>query len=226
MFLAALVVAAAVSATPTAGANPGAPAPADGTYNYTITKGTDTIGKSSVTIKRSDIGLTVHETESVTPFNFTIDEIVDNSTLDPKAYTGTYARGSETQTTVRVAFDKSGATVTIDGVAGTAPLPNPPGISNAYPLEFQLMTGYAMLPAQIHAAKASRFSQIAPRLVLQYVAHVDPHSAAQRPSGVPANDALLSVRGQQDFDEWYDPSTFVVHALSVPSQQLLVTLTK
>lgn len=225
----ALVIAAAVSASPTpVAANfGGAAAPPDGTYNYTISKGGDALGKSTVTIKRADVGVTIHETETMAgSLNFTIDEILDAATLAPKAYSGTYARSADAQTTARAAIDRNGAVITIDGVPGTAPLPNPRGIKNAYVLEGALMSGFALLPAQIHASKASQFSQILPRQVLQFVAHVDQHPAAIRPSSVPAGDALLSITGQVNFDEWYDPSTFVLHALTVPSQQVLITLTK
>ncbi len=222
--LLAVLVAAALSATP-APPSAGASAPADGSYSYTITQNGNDVGKSSFTIKRADVGLTVHETETVTPYNFVVDEIFDSETLTPKAYTGVYARGTDTST-VHAAFDHSGATVTIEGTEGTAPLPNPPGVKQAYVLEGMLMSGFAMLPAQIHASKATQFSLIEPRAVLQFLAHVDPHPIASRPSGVPPSDALLSITGSVNVDEWYDPATFVLHALSMPSQQVLITLTK
>ena len=215
------------AATATRSAPSGPAAPADGTYNYTITKGSDAIGKSSVTIKRTDIGLTIHEAETLTGgFSFVIDEIVEVATLAPKAYTGSYSKGSDAQTTVRAAFDRNGATVTIDGVPGTAPLPNPQGIKNAYVLEGSLVTGFAMLPAQLRASKAGQFSLIAPREVLQFVGRVDARAVASRPSGVPAGDVVLSVSAPVNFDEWYDPATFVLHTVSIPSQQVLITLTK
>jgi hypothetical protein len=228
VFLAALVVAAAVSASPSpAPAYNGAAAPPDGVYNYTITQNGNAIGKSSVTIKRGEVGLTVHETETVQgTYNFTIDEILDTATLAPKAYSGTYSRGSDAPSVARAVFDKSGATVTIDGVPGTAPLPNPRGIKDVYVLEGSLMSGFALLPAQIHFSKATQFSEIVPRQVLQLTSRVEPHPGATRPNGVPSSDVVLSISGTVDFDEWYDPGSFVLHAMSVPSQQVLITLTK
>ncbi len=228
MLLAAVAVAATLGASPgpTPASAAGASAPPDGSYNYSITQDGAEIGKSSLAIKRTDMGVTVHESETMqTSYSFVIDEIFDMATLAPRAYTGVYTRGTDT-TTVHAAFDRSGATVTIDNTTGTAPLPNPPGIKDVYVLEGAEMSGFAMLPAQIHASRATQFSQILPRRVIQLVCRVDQHAGAARPSGVPAGDALLSINGQVNFDEWYDPVTFVVHALSVPSQQVLITLTK
>ena len=226
MFL-ALVVAAAVSASPSpVPVSNGAPAPADGVYNYTITQAGGEIGKSAVTIKRSDIGLTVHETETLQgSYSFIVDEILDSLTLAPKAYVGSYSRSGDSSV-ARAAFDRGGATVTIDGVPGAAPLPTPSGVKDMYVVEGSLVSGFALLPAQLHSSKATQFSQIVPRQVLQIPGRVEPHPGATRPSGVPATDALLSVSSTVNFDAWYDPGTFVLHALSVPSQQVLISLNK
>lgn len=228
LLLAALVVAAAVSASSASAATPGgAAAPPDGVYNYTITQAGNQMGKSAVTIKRSDLGLTVHESETVSgAHSFIIDEILDALTLAPKAYVGSYSIGNDSPSVARAAFDRAGATVTIDGVPGTAPLPNPRGVKDAYVLEGSLVSGFALLPAQIHSSRATQFSEIVPRQVLQIPGRVEAHPGISRPTGVPAGDALLSVSSSVDFDAWYDPSTFVLHAVSVPSQQILISLTK
>jgi hypothetical protein len=228
LFLAAFVVAAAVSAAPSPTPAPnGAAAPADGVYNYTITQAGNSLGKSTVTIKRSDIGLTIHETETVLgTHSFVIDEILDALTLAPKAYVGSYSIGDDSPSVARAAFDRAGATITIDGVPGTAPLPYPRGVKDAYVMEGSLVTGFALLPAQIHSSRATQFSEIVPRQVLQIQGRVEPHPGITRPSGVPAGDAVLSVSSSVNFDAWYDPATFVLHAVSVPSQQVLISLAK
>jgi len=228
LFLAALVIAAAVSASPSPAPAPnGAAAPPDGVYNYTITQAGTTMGKSAVTIKRSDIGLTIHESQTLSgSHSFIIDEILDSLTLAPKAYVGSYSIGDDSPSVARAAFDRGGATVTIDGVPGTAPLPNPRGVKDAYVMEGSLVSGFALLPAQIHSSKATQFSEIVPRQVLQILGRVEPHPGTSRPNGVPAGDAVLSVSSSVNFDAWYDPATFVLHAVSVPSQQVLISLTK
>ena len=228
MFLAALVVAAAVSASPSpAPGSHGAAAPPDGVYTYTITQAGNAMGKSSVTIKRSDIGLTIHEAQTLSgSHSFVVDEILDSLTLAPKAYVGSYSMGNDSPSVARAAFDRGGATVTIDGVPGTAPLPNPRGVKDAYVMEGSLVSGFALLPAQIHSSRATQFSEIVPRQVLQILGRVEPHPGTTRPTGVPAGDAVLSVSSSVNFDAWYDPATFVLHAVSVPSQQVLISLTK
>jgi hypothetical protein len=228
LFLTALVVAAAVSASPSpAPGSNGAAAPPDGVYTYTITQAGSALGKSSVTIKRSEIGLTIHEAETLSgSHSFVIDEILDALTLAPKAYVGSYSMGDDSTSVARAAFDRGGATVTIDGVPGTAPLPNPRGVRDAYVMEGSLVTGFALLPAQIHSSRATQFSEIVPRQVLQMIGRVEPHPGSARPNGVPAGDAVLSVSSSVNFDAWYDPVTFVLHAVSVPSQQVLISLTK
>ena len=54
MVLAALLLAAAVAA-----------APPDGTYKYTIEQTSTAIGSATVSVKRADVGIQVHETQEV-----------------------------------------------------------------------------------------------------------------------------------------------------------------
>ncbi len=217
---------AAAAPQPSAAAPSGSAAPPDGTYTYSIQQTGSDLGKSTVKIARADIGITVHEEQQLqSSYTFIVDEIFDPATLSPRAFTGVYTRDTSSST-VRVAVDGGGATVTIDGTPGTASFPNPPGVKQTYLIEGTLMSGFAMLPAEIHASKATQFSLVAPRSVLQAVCSVDPHPIVTRPPSVPANDDVLSVTGKVNFDAWYDPQTFVVHAVSVPSQQVLIILTK
>jgi hypothetical protein len=228
-----LVVAAAVQVAANAATGSAANAPSTalgapplGTYTYTVQQGGNDLGTATVSIGRSDVGLTVHEDQTLQgSLTYAIDEIFDATTFDPRAYTGAYARGN-TATTVRVVVDSGGATVTIDGTSGTAPFPNPSGIKHAYIIEGTLMSGYVMLPAQLHASKATQFSQISPRSVSQMTGTVDLHPALPRPASVPPGDVALSVTGKVNFDVWYDPATMLVHAVSAPGQQLLITLKK
>lgn len=228
MTIASLIISVSlqVAATAAASGTTAMPAPPPGTYTYSVQQGGNDIGTSTITIGRSDVGLTVHESQTLTgSLSYTIDEIFETTTFDPRAYTGIYARGN-TATTVRAAVDSGGATVTIDGTSGTAPFPNPRGIKHTYIIEGTLMSGYVMLPAELHASNATRFSLVSPRSVAQMVANVDLHPAVTRPAGVPTADVALSVSGKVSFDVWYDPITMVVHAVSSPGQQLLITLKK
>ena len=230
LLVVAMLRAAVVAAGPSGTVTPAAPAasamPPLGTYTYSVQRSGSELGTSTVTIQRADIGLTVHEDQTLQGgYSYKIDEIFDASTLAPRAYTGVYGLGTSS-TTVRVAVDASGATVTFDATSGTAPFPNPRGVKQTYIAEGTLMSGYVLLPAQLHATKASQFALVSPRSVVQMICTVDPHPSATRPVGVPANDVVLSITAKQSFDVWYDPATFVVHALSVPGQQVLITFKK
>lgn len=219
MLLAALLVAAAVSA------GSGAPAPADGTYNYSIEAGSDKIGSSSVTVKRSDAGITVHETQTKGAFSFVVDEILDPSTLAHKSYIATYTKAGASQT-IRVFFDRSGATVMYDRINGSSPLALPAGVKDGFIIEASLMTGFLFLPAQIHQANANQFGDLIPSQMFVFTNKVDATAKPARPDGVPKGDVSLSISGPVNYDEWYDPTTFVLHAVSVPIQNVVIRLTK
>jgi hypothetical protein len=233
MLVAALVATflVASSGSTAAGSGSTATAPGDGTYNYSILQNGSPIGTSSVTVKRSDIGISLHETETLDQMNFAVDETLDAATLAPKSYVATYQRGAGSQT-ARVIFDDKGATMTFDGTNTNQPLPLPAGVKNGYVIEGALMTGFLFLPAQIHATKATDFAQYIPSKVLQGAGHVDSTGHPVRPAGVPAGDVSLSIRftvplgPSVNLDEWYDPATFALHAVSVPDQNVLMKVTK
>ena len=99
-----------------------AAAPPDGTYNYSITQSGSQIGTSTVIVKRVGSDVTVHETETLGTLSFVIDEVLDSATLNPKTYVASYTKDTYTQT-ARGSFDRSGATVSFDGVPGTQVFP-------------------------------------------------------------------------------------------------------
>lgn len=221
MFLAA-VIAAAVGASASSG---GAAAPPDGTYNYSITQSGSPIGTSTVTLKRSAGSITIHESETLGAVSSVVDETLDAGTLDPKTYLATYTKGGGSQT-AHVSFDRAGATITLDGVPGNTSFNLPAGIRNAYVLESAIMTGFLMLPAQIHSSRASQFLQVVPSDVAQLTGRVSQTTAGPRPADLPSGDVSLAIGGRISFDEWYDPNTYVLHAVSVPLQDVLIKLTK
>lgn len=221
MILLAVVVAATIGAAQVGVAA----APPDGTYNYSITQSGSQIGTSTVIVKRVGSDVTVHETETLGTLSFVIDEVLDSATLNPKTYVASYTKDTYTQT-ARGSFDRSGATVSFDGVPGTQVFPFDNGNKNAYVLEQSLLTGFFMLPAQIHATRANQFMQVVPSQVLAVTGRINGTTAGPRPSGLPAQDVPLSVGSKVNFDEWYDPGTFVLQAVSVPIQNVLIKLTK
>lgn len=221
MFFAAVIVAAAIGGAGSEGAG----APPDGTYNYSITQSGSAIGTSTVTIKRSVGGIAIHETETLGQESFVVDETLASDTLNPKTYVATYVKGTGSQT-ARVEFDRTGATVTLDGVPSSSFFSLPAGVPNAYVLELSLMTGFVALPAQLRATKASQFLQIVPSQVISLTSRVSSVTAGDRPADVPSGDVSLTIGGRVSFDEWYDPNTYILHAVSVPIQDVLIKLTK
>ena len=219
MFL-AVVVAAALS-----GGSGNAPAPPDGTYNYSIIQAGTQIGTSSLILKRLANEITIHETQTLGDSSFIVDERVDASTLAPESYIATYSKGTGSQT-ARAGFDSKGATVSLDGVSGTQDFPLSGGVRNAYVVEMALMTGYFLLPAQIRQSRSSQFMQVIPSEVESMVTRVTPQALSPRPASTPANDASISVASKVDLDEWYDPGSLVLDTVAVPIQNVVIKRTK
>ncbi len=203
-------------------------APPDGTYSYSIDRASANIGTSTVTVKRSGDAIVVHETQTMPAQKLavTVDETLAGSQLAPKSYVGNYAREGGTPVVVRMTFNASGAAATVDGASGSTTLSLPSRISSGYVIEGALLTGFLFLPAQLHASRATAFAGIVPSKLTQITDTVDRGMRPVRPPGAPANDVAVSIRGPVDFQEWYDPTTFVLDAVSVPSQNVLIHLTK
>jgi hypothetical protein len=221
MIFLAVVAAATIGAAPVGTAA----APPDGSYTYSINQSGSQIGTSTVTLKHTGSDISVHETETLGTLSFVIDEVLDATTLDPKTYVASYTKDTYTQT-ARGSFDRSGASISFDGVPGSQSFPFTDGSKNAYVLEQSLLTGFFMLPAQIHASRASQFMQVVPSQVLTLTSRINATTAGPRPAGLPAQAVPLSVGSKVNFDEWYDPGTFVLEAVSVPIQDVLIKLTK
>lgn len=207
MVLAAFLVAAAVAA-----------APPDGTYSYTIQQTSNNIGTATVSVKHADLGIQIHESQDLkmasSTRSYAVDETLDPGSLAPRSYVGTYTQDG-TPAVFRMAFDASGARASVDGVSGVTSVAMPPGAKSAFIVELSLMSGYLFLPAQVNAAKVTRFAAVVPSELDAVINHIDSNMNPVRPAGIPAQDVSLSVSGgQMNYDEWYDPLTFVVHAVT------------
>jgi len=218
MILAAVLVAAAVAA-----------APPDGTYSYSLEQSSASIGSATVTVKHADAGIVIHETQDLklpsSTRSYAIDETLDPATLSPRSYTGTYTQDG-TPAVVRMALAASGVRATIDGVSGVSSVTLPPGTRSAYIVELSLLSGYLFLPAQVNASHASKFAAVVPSELTAVVNRVDNNMNPIRPANIPGQDVSLSIGGAVDYDIWYDPLSFTVHAVSVPTQNAVFRLTK
>jgi hypothetical protein len=220
-----LFVAAIVAAAVNLASASNQPAPPDGTYTYSILKSGSQIGASTVTVRRAGPNITIHETQTMGDLTFVVDETVQASTLAPESYVATYTKNGSSQT-ARAAFDRTGATVSFDGISGSQYFPLTASLDNAYVLESSIVTGLFLLPAQIHASRATQFLQIVPSRVSSLVSHVNAQAVGPRPGIIAASDASLSIASQVNFDEWYNPNTYVLDCVSVPIQDVLIKLTK
>lgn len=207
MLIAALTVAAALAV-----------APPDGTYSFSIEQTSASIGTATVTVKRADSGLQIHEKQDLkmnaTSRSYAVDETLDPASLAPRTYVGTYSQDG-TPAVFRMAFDASGARASVDGVNGVTSVTMPPGTKAAFIAELSLMSGYLFLPAQVNAARVTKFAAVVPSELDAVVNHVDANMNPGRPAGVPPQDVPLSISGgAMNYDEWYDPLSFVVHAVT------------
>lgn len=202
-----------------------APAPPDARYTYSFSREGSTLGTTTIILKRDAGALKVHESATTTAGTAETDEELDAGTLVPTSYRAAYAGRGETAK-VKLTFDADGATEMIEGKTDPLPLKFLAGTTNDIVLDGALMSGFLLLPAQVHVANVAVFSAIAPIAGQQVVLTVDGAAKPDKPATAPAGDSSLSVSGPVPFIEWYDPTTFVVDELDVPSQQFVVTLSK
>ncbi|MDQ6780181.1 MAG: hypothetical protein M3Z37_03375 [Candidatus Eremiobacteraeota bacterium] len=216
MFLAALSVAAALAV-----------APPDGTYSFSIEQTSVSIGTTTVTVKRADAGVQIHEKQDLkmnaTSRSYAVDETLDAASLAPRTYVGTYSQDGS-PAVFRMAFDAAGARASVDGVNGVTAVVMPPGTKAAFIAELSLMSGYLFLPAQVSAARVTKFAAVVPSELDAIVNHVETNMNPSRPSGIPPQDVPLSISGgAMSYDEWYDPLSFVVHAVTFSNGVIRLT---
>ena len=97
------------------------------------------------------------------------------------------------------------------------------------PLELMgdnLVSSGLMLPAMLHATGANTFTLAVLNTGKPLVCKVVSDPLPSRPASLPATDAelALEVAGIR-FIYWYDPATYVVHDVAIPSQQAEFRLT-
>lgn len=209
----------AVMALPRAlpAASPGHVLP-DGTYAYVMSVNGSPYVTSTIVV-RHGTGK-IHIDERAVQNGLTI---VTQRVVDPKTFaTIGYRTDAGGVTPATIALTATTATVTqgashlsIDAL-GAAP----------FLISDNLIAGFALVPATLHAAGANRLSIacLCMRNFVALAASVVPADEA-RPAGVPADDAseAISLEGQT-LTFWYDRETFVVQAMDLPAQHLALTL--
>ncbi len=219
MLHAALLLAAAATA-------PVAPRPPDATYSYAIQAGGIPLGSSTVAIDGSTRGTVVvkeNVSMSVPRSTATATTRYDAATLHETGYTGDFNLASGAQHTV-VTVKPGAMTLTVPG-GGTLDIPADPSA----PLELvgdNLVGGSIMIPAVLHATGAKAFTLAVLGGARPIVCKVVTDPLPSRPAGVPASDVELALElASIRVIYWYDPATYVVHDVAIPSQQAEFRLT-
>jgi hypothetical protein len=201
----------------------------DGTYQYALRQSSTTIGTSSVAVRRAGRVIGIHEDETLTGTQLgtvqaTSDEAVITDSLAPVSFNASYLASGKT-TTVRLDMVRDTGAFTVNGERLTVPVRMLPDTQAMAIQDQALVTSFITLPAIAQMAKATAITIAVPTAARTFSMQLDP-AAAQRPSGVPVGDVGFNVASPVAFSIWYDPNTGVVDEVDVPSQNLVIALTK
>jgi hypothetical protein len=200
--------------------------PPDATYTYAIQAGGAALGTSTVAVDGRTPGtivVTEHATMSQPSYTATTTTRFDATTLRETGYTADFTLPNGVQHT-DVTVKPGTMAVTVSGGGGNVDIP----ADASAPLELvgdNLVGSSILVPAILHATGAKSFTLAVlsggKPLVCNVV--IDPLPA--RPASVPAADVELplEVAGVR-FIYWYDPATYVVHDMLIPSQQAEIRL--
>ncbi len=203
-----------------------APRPPDATYSYAIQAGGVPIGSSTVVVDGTTPGtVVVKESASMSMPHYTATATTryDAATLHETGYSADFHLASGTQhTDVTV---KPGAMTLTVPAGGTLDILADP----AAPLELvgdNLVGGSIMVPAALHATGAKTFTLAVLAGAQPLVCKVVADPLPSRPASVPATDVELALElASIRVIYWYDPATYVVHDVAIPSQQAEFRLT-
>jgi hypothetical protein len=217
----AVLLAAATSIAATA---PAPPRPPDGTYTYAVVLRGATLGTTAIAVHGEGAGISVKETATFTaPAPFSAVTVTHyDAALRETRYSGEFTQPSGSQHT--------DLTVTPGDVHV-----NVPGQSvdlravPSAPLEVtddHLLALHAMLPAMLHATGAQTFSVAVLAGGQVVVGRVAGGAAPAAPSSAKPGDRTLTldVAGLR-VSYWFDPATYVVHAVAIPAQNAEFRLT-
>jgi hypothetical protein len=209
-----LILAAAVAAA----------APVDGTYTYVTQFNGAQVEKTAVTVKHDPLGNVVLSESASGFMNGRSGSISDTLTLDqqlaPVGYSSLASIADSRSMRAAVTFKNDQALQSGD-VTKTYSLAA--DAKHFVVLDFGPFTGYFAFPAQMQAWNDQPVIAIVPLYAQGVPIAVDKSIVADRPKGVPAADAQISVKNPVEFTVWYDPKTLVVDEMDVPSEGVIVT---
>jgi len=208
-------------------ASAAAPAPPDGSYKYAVTRGGSNVGNATLTVKRAAPSVGIHEVETFGGVTETVDESLDGGDLSPTSYASSFPVTSDVTVTAHISFYSGGARETVDGVPGSTDFRLESGTKRIVIVDGAMATGFLFLPAQVKSQRLTTFTLLAPSLADTYYCKVNATASPPRPAGLPAADVGVTFdgaghSGNTEFVVWYDPTSFVVDEVDVPTQQVTI----
>jgi hypothetical protein len=203
--------------------------PPDGTYEYALKQGATTVATSTVTVKRSGSVVGIHEAQSVQDptlgtVQISADESLLAESLAPLSFAAAYMASGKT-TDIRVALSGNSGAFVHNGQRLSVPIRLLPGTQAMLVQDQTLVLSFLCVPGLVQIVRASGITQIVPTAGAIHPMFVDP-APQTKPSGVPAADAGVGIASPVSFSVWFDPRTGIVDEIDVPSQSLVVSLTK
>jgi hypothetical protein len=202
-----------------------APFPAAGTYTYAASLGGQPVGQWSVTVAGTADGTQINESSSASVAGMALSAtaaLVLGPDLAPTKYDGHYRTPGQSP---NVSVSLTPATATVVGAMSSQPqqLQLAPQTRHFVVIEPGLLAGLFALPAQLAAWKDPAVTWITPTSAQAQTLSAGGSSGAARPSGVPSQDAVLSIDRPIAVTIWYDPQTLAPDQIAVPSQSAVLT---
>src|SRR5271165_1755891 len=209
--------AAGFAAIAAAAATAQAALPPDGTYDYSLRQGDSVIATS---IRETQ---TVNQT-AVGTVQLTADLTVIADSLTPLSFDGSTMSSGKTQE-VKFAYSGGSGYFIQNGERLSVPVKMIFGTQAMIVQDQSLVLSFLTLPAVLQATKANSLTVAVPTASRIFAITVDP-APQNKPSGLPAADVAVAIASPIAYSVWFDPNTGVVDEIDVPSQSLVISLTK
>lgn len=183
-------------------AQPGTKILPEGTYRYGITIGGNSVGTSTIVIRRDGGVIAIGESASVAGTTLVSNRKIDEASFATLAYTVDFGRKH-----AAVAVLRNAATVTQDGVSTRFPAPP----DAPFVVGDNRVAGFAVMPAMLHVTGAKKLTLAC---VCGGAFAVIPVTVVRNRDGV----VTTSMEGTSVVLN-YDPRTYVLGRADVPSQE-------
>lgn len=199
--------------------------PAPGTYRYAAAMSGQHIGAWSVTVSQAAGGAEIDEDSTASVMGMQLSAkaaLMLGPDLAPTSYTGNYHTPSQNPV---VSATLTATTATVTGAFNPAPqqLALATNTRHFVVIEPGLLAGLFALPAQLNSWKDPAVTWITPATAQAQTLATAAAVAGTPPTGIPANDAVISIAHPIAATICYDPSTNVPDEISVPSQNAVLT---